>query len=581
MNTPDHSPDLREYIRVLRSRKYGVAAVTLLLVAATLAFSLRQTPIYEGEAKILVKPIQSPTPTASLPQAPNLVTERQLILSQAVAQTVASDLRITTSVDTLLKNVQVQVVTDSEILVVRYDDANPLTAAKLANGFASAYVAFRSHEALAQFQLAASAVQQQIDGIQERLSSLNQQIQKTSDPKARTTLESQRDTFVARLGVLQQRLLDLQSSGSAAEGSAQIVQRAEVPESPVSPNLIRNGILALLSGLALGIGFAFLRERLDDRVKSRDELERRLGAPVIAAVPKVGTWRKAEEPLLIMAADPKSPVSESYRTLGTNIQYLGSNQQLQILMITSAVGGEGKTTTAANLSVVLARAGRRVILVSADLRRSRVHTFFGLSNRVGLADILADSTQLADVLVDPGIDNLRIISGGPVPADPAALLAGQSAAWLLESLRELADFVILDAPPVLAVADASILAPLTDGTVFVTNAERSSRSAILHARDQLENAGARIIGAVYNNFDPSKSETYPYYLYYYQYDRPEGSSANGDRGKVLGRFGRRGIRSPAPQRVSAPQRVGPQLEHRGHLRQDPTEVDGTADKPAE
>jgi polysaccharide biosynthesis transport protein len=547
MSTAEHQPDLRDYIRILQTRKYGVAMVTLVLVGVTLLFSLRQTPIYEGQAKVLVKPIQSPTTSVSIPRAPNLVTERQLILSQSVAQNVRTDQHLAISVDTLLTKVGVDVVADSEILVVKYDDPNPITAARLANAFADAYVAFRSQQAVEQFQLAASATQKQIDGVLDGIRLIDRQLQRTSSTKVRTTLQSRRDSLTSRLGVLQQRIIDLNANASVAEGAAQVVQRAEVPRSPVSPNLLRNAALALLSGLALGVGFAFLRERLDDRVKSRQELERRLGAPVIAAVPKVTAWRKRGDAQLIVQSDPRSPVSESYRTLATNIQYPASRERLQVLMITSAMGGEGKTTTAANVSVVLAQSGRRVILVSADLRRSRLHSFFGISNRIGLSDVLVDYGKLEEAVLDPGIDNLRIISAGPVPADPAALLAGQNTVLLLDSLRDMADFVILDTPPVLAVADASILAPRTDSTVFVMNAEDSSRSAMLQARDQLENAGARIIGAVYNNFDPSKSGTYQSYYYYYQYYGAEGPSANGKAGKVLQRLGKRVRRSSAPE----------------------------------
>jgi succinoglycan biosynthesis transport protein ExoP len=323
--------------------------------------------------------------------------------------------------------------------------------------------------------------------------------------------------------------LDLQSNASVAQSSADIVQRAEFPKSPVSPNKIRNGILALFAGLALGIGLAFLRERLDDRIKTRHEVERRLGAPVLAAVPRASSWKRGSEARLVMRTEPKSPVSEAYRTLGTNIQYLSSQQPLKVIMITSALGGDGKSTTSANLAVVLAHAGKRVILVSADLRRPRIHQFFGLLNETGLANVLADATPTSKVTRDAGIPTLRVINAGPIPNDPAALLGSRQTADLIRSLRQLADFVIVDTPPVLAVADASILAPLVDGTVFVMDAERSSRSALAQARDQLENAGANIIGAVYSNFEPGQGAYYPYYDYYHEYysDEPDAQTNGG------------------------------------------------------
>lgn len=537
--TEQHPTDLREYIRVLRARKYEIAIVTVVLIATTMFFTFRQTPIYEGTTKILVRPVQNPTSSLSIAQQPNLDTERELVLSQTVAQKVKQDTHISRSVDGLLANVTVQVVTDTEVMAVKFQDPDPATAARLANAFATAYVSFRSDQALTQFQAAATAVQRRIDGVKDNLATLNRKIQAATDPAAKDELQAERDTFVAQLAVLEQRLLDLQSNASVAQGSAEIVQRAEPPRSPISPNKVRSGVLALFAGLALSTGLAFLRERLDDRMKSRQEVERRLGAPVLAAVPRAASWKRGADAHLVMRMDPKSPVSEAYRTLGTNIQYLASQQPLKVVMVTSSLGGDGKTTTSSNLAVVLAQSGKRVILVSADLRRPRLHEFFALPNYSGLSNILSESRPPAKVTQETGIPTLRIISAGPTPNDPAALLGSRQTEEFLRGLRQVADFVIIDAPPVLAVADASILAPLVDGTVFVMDAERSSRSALAQARDQLENAGANIIGAVYNNFQPGQSRYSPYYSYYYQYYSDEHDNAEGNGRKARKRRQRR------------------------------------------
>ena len=550
MAPEQHPQDLREYVRVLRARKLEVGVVTFVMVAVALLFSWRQTPVYQGKAKVLVKPIQNVAGTVQIPQAPNLDTERELILSQAVARQVQVDLGVATPVDTLLDHARVQVVTDTEILLVKYDDPSPKTAATLANAFATAYVNFRDMQAKAQFDAVAATVQTQIGEVQSRLTDLRRRIDATTDPAQKDSLQAERDTFVAELGVLQQRILDLRSNSSIGQSAAQIVQDADVPRSPISPNKVRDGLLALFAGLTLGVGFAFLRERLDDRVKSREELERRLAAPVLAAVPKVGGWRNRDEVQLIMKTDPKSPVSEAYRTLGTNIQYLASRHPLKVLMVTSSMGGDGKSTTSANLAVVLAQAGKRVILISADLRRPRLHQFFNLRNDLGLSNVLADGTALALVAKDPGIANLRVVGGGPIPHDPAALLGSRRASEFIQSIREVSDFVIIDTPPVLAVADASILAPMVDGTIFVMNAERSSRSAMTQTRNQLENAGANLIGAVYNNFDPNQSAAYSHYYhnYYYQYYGVSDGATNGN-GTTLKRLSRR-LKGSGPERSS-------------------------------
>jgi tyrosine-protein kinase len=531
--TEQHQPDLREYLTALRSRKLEVVLVTLVLVGVTLLLSFRQTKVYEARAKVLVRPLQTATTGSSVPQQPDLDTERELLVSQAVADEVRKDLRLSVSLKDLLEDLRVQVVTDTAVLQVAYDDPSPQEAARLANGFAHAYVSFRVHQAQSDFAAASEAVSTRIIDLQDQISKLTGQINATNDQVLRDSYQTRRDTLIVQLGVLNQRLLDLQANSSVSEsGAAQIIQTADVPGSPISPNPVRNGVLALMVGVALGVGFAFLRERLDDRLKTVHEAERRLGVPVLAAVPHVGKWRKLEETQLVMKEEPKSPVAESYRTLGTNIQYLGSQQPMNVIMVTSATGGDGKTTTAANLGMVLAHAGKRVILLSADLRRPRLHQFFGLTNGVGLSDALAGPTLLAGVVDDPGIDNLRVVNAGPMPNDPAALLGSSRMPEFLQALREVADFVIVDTPPVLAVADASILAPLVDGTIFVLDATRSKRSVTSQAREQLEKAGAKLVGSVYNNFDPTTAGRYPYYYdYYYQYSHytasPTQTNGNG------------------------------------------------------
>jgi tyrosine-protein kinase len=546
---PDQqSPDLRDYVRILLVRKYEIALVTGVVLIATMVFAFRQTPMYQGVAKVLVKPVQNPATSIAVGQQPNLDTERELVLSEAVARKVKEEENLSTSVGALLGHARVQVLTDTEVMEVKFVDPDPAAAARLANAFATAYVEFRSEQTIDQFQAAASSVQRRIDGIKENLAELNQEIQETKDISSKATLQAQRDALVASLGVLQERLLEVQSNASVVQGGAQIVQRAAEPRAPVSPNKTRDGVLALLVGLGLGIGLAFLRERLDDRIKTRQEIERRLGAPVIAVVPRIGSWRRNGGAQLVMRSDPRSPVAEAYRTLATNILYTASQEPIKVLMVTSSLGGDGKSTTSSNLAVALARAGKRVIVVSADLRKPRLNEFFGLVNDLGTSNLLSDSIRLARVTRDPGIPNLRVIGSGPTPADPAALLGGPRAVELIRSVRDVSDFVIIDSPPVLAVADASILAPLVDGVVFVVNAEQAGRSALIQARDQMEHAGARIIGAVYNNFDLKHGSSYAYYGYYEQ-DRGDGRRSRRDYMANLGEQ----LRDPSgPTSTAAP-----------------------------
>jgi capsular exopolysaccharide synthesis family protein len=271
-----------------------------------------------------------------------------------------------------------------------------------------------------------------------------------------------------------------------------------------------------------------------------------VGAQVIAAIPHVSNWRRNKDAMLVMRSDPKSPVAEAYRTLATNIQYLASRRPLSSIMVTSAMGSEGKTTTASNLAVALAQTGGRVLLVSADVRRPRLHEFFHIARSPGLTNLLRGEAHLSDVAQDVGRSNLKVVAAGPTPSNPAELLTGGRAAEVLRMMREVADFVILDAPPTLAVADASILAPLVDGTLCIVGAERSSRSTLGQIRTQLDNVGADVIGVVYNNFDPNKAAAYPYaYTYYREYYADDPKATNGHATAQRKKDLRRARREPA------------------------------------
>jgi len=242
---------------------------------------------------------------------------------------------------------------------------------------------------------------------------------------------------------------------------------------------------------------------------------------------------------------PKSAVSEAYRTLRTSVMFSALQKGGKTIMVVSATAGEGKTTTAANLAVSLADAGKRVILVSADLRKPRVHRFFGLENTVGLSNVLAGEVKPWEALQDPKVDNLRVMASGGIPARPAELLQSEQMGELIVELREVADFVILDTAPILLVTDALALAPLVDGVVFIADSQGTTRGAVAHARENLEQVNAPILGAALNNFDPSKGRSY-YYPYYYPYRSRYGRYSYG------GRYGYGEVYGPAPTNGGKP-----------------------------
>jgi capsular exopolysaccharide synthesis family protein len=505
---PQKPPDLGDYLRILRSRKLEIATVALFIFSSVMVFTFRQTPIYTSEASVLVKGVPSAGTPAGPIVEPNLETEKNLVLqSRDIARAVQARVGPSPFIGRDAGTLSVDVVLDTELLAIRYSHPDPRVASRVAQAYALAYVDFRTQQAVGEFTALATATQSRIDELQSRLAELRGQIQSASDPSVREGLEIESARLSVQLGGLEQRLLDLASGQSVAQDSALLVRPAGIPTSPSSPDRARNGLIGLAAGLVIGVTVALVRERLDDRLKSRVELERRLGAPVLAAVPKVTAGRKNADPgpLLLLPYDD-SPITEAYRFLATNLSHVAAQEQLKIVMVTSARRGEGKTTTSCNLAMTIARRGRRVVLVSADLRRPHLDDLFGSGDEPGLSDLLSHSlplTALTSVMTEP-IPNLSLIAAGNVLTDPAGLFEIQRLEQFMNVLRNRkADIVIVDAPPVLGLADTSALAPLVDGTIFVLDPSQSGRSTLSQARAQLNRAGARILGIVYNNFDPS------------------------------------------------------------------------------
>jgi non-specific protein-tyrosine kinase len=262
---------------------------------------------------------------------------------------------------------------------------------------------------------------------------------------------------------------------------------------------------------------------LDDRFNRREDAEQTLQAPVLATVPRFPRANRQGSALLMSHSDPHSLPSEFYRTLRTNLDFIASQRGARSLLVTSPSPFDGKTVTSANLSVALAEAGLRVILVSADLRRPALGPIFGYEAGEGLSTLLEGKTQdLWSLVVDPGIPNLRILPSGPVPSRPAELLASPRLPEILNALRDSSDYVIFDSPPTLLVADTATLASRVDATVLVIDPGRTRRSESIRARQQIERAGGTVIGVVLNSVESQATS----YHYYAPTDGAEGNGAD-------------------------------------------------------
>ena len=510
-------PDLRQALAVVWLRKWSILAITLLTVGVALLLSSRQPPIYESQTRILITPVTGIGTDSVEIQEPNLATEAELIQSVSVAEIVAENLEIAGPPRELLGNLSVDQPSDTEILEVAYRHPEPVIAQRRATAFARAYIEYRTRTVIEAIQQSAGAIEGQIDVYSRQLDGIESQLDGMSetDPR-RDNLET--EVSFIRMQILQLHLDAVGLVSLPEEVSVgRVIQPAATPGSPVSPNHVVNGLFGLFAGLGLGTGIAFLRDRLSERLRSSEEAETYLEAPVLAAIPRVTSWRRRKEPFLVTAVQWRSPAAEGYRVLRTNVLSAASALGVKSIAVTSPHAGEGKSATVANLGVVLARAGKRVTLVSGDLRRPRLHGFFKRDAQPGLIEVLAGRITLAAALqevtlpthgFDTSTASLRLLPSGRVPDDPTELITSEAMGRVLRELEDMSDIVLIDLPPVLPVTDALVVAALTKNVLLVIGPKANTRPAIASARQQLDRAGARILGGVLNGPDPSMTQNY-------------------------------------------------------------------------
>lgn len=217
---------------------------------------------------------------------------------------------------------------------------------------------------------------------------------------------------------------------------------------------------------------------------------------------------------LITVTQPKSPVAEQYRTIRTNIEFMAVDQEIQAILVTSATQGEGKSTTSSNLAVAYAQQGKKVLIIDTDMRRPTVHYTFKVANGLGLSSLLTRQAEKEKAILPTKVDNLSILTAGPIPPNPAELLSSRAMEHLVSQLRADFDVIIFDAPPLLQVADSRITSKLTDGVVLVVGCTTSDRQRVLKAKEQLELAEAKILGVVLNRRELTDDSAYQYYYSY-------------------------------------------------------------------
>lgn len=314
-----------------------------------------------------------------------------------------------------------------------------------------------------------------------------------------------------------EQLMAVNVASNVGTNNISIIDTASVPTKKFKPSLKTNLGFGLLLGLLLGMGFAFLREFVDDSVKNSQLLEQATGLPVLSQLPE--TKNLGPKKLALQTAlEPRSPLAEAIRSLRTSLRFSTRNGAPKSIFITSSSAGEGKSTIALNLATAYAQAGSSVLLIDADLRNPSIHQLLELNNVEGLTNYLATTeTKSGDVTQSCMIKNLNVITSGPIPPDPVELLSGSKMAELIENANDIYDHIIIDGPPVLGLADSQVLGNLTEATIVTVEASKTRKTALLDSLQRLERANANMIGTVLNR--NSRSANPDYNQEYYSYAR--------------------------------------------------------------
>ncbi|MBO0678998.1 polysaccharide biosynthesis tyrosine autokinase [Mycolicibacterium sp. S2-37] len=459
---------LQEFVKLLRSRWITVCVVIAVSVLGALAVSLLTTPLYQASTRLFV----STTAGSSLSDAyqgnrfsqERVISYSELLMGETLAQRTINKLDLDMSAAELKEHVQASAKADTVLITVDVLDESPVQARDIAN-----------------------------------------------------TLS---DEFVALV-----RELETPEDGARADARVVVEQRASIPSQPVVPKTARNIGIGLALGIVLGIGLAVVRDLLDNTVKGREDLEGITRSGIVGTIPLDKERRRS--PAISFEHD-NSAIAEAFRKLRTNLQFLSVDNPPRVIVVTSSVPAEGKSTTAINIALALAEAEHNVVLVDGDMRRATLAKYLGLVEPVGFSTVLSGRATLSEALQKTSFPGLTVLAAGAIPPNPSELLGSQAAKNLLGDLRTQFDYVIVDSTPLLAVTDAALLAAGADGVLIMARFGHTRREQLIHAVENLKSVGAPLLGAVFTLTPSRGNGSYSYGYGYYG----EGSTPQSTRSEM-------------------------------------------------
>lgn len=542
--------ELLEYIRIFRRWVWLIFLVAF--VAGGTGFITRssQQPLYQAQTQIIIGSIlQNPNPDTSDIRAPVdlTATYSQIIRTDTIMQATINALNLPLSVRELKAIISTRTVTDTSLLVVTVTYADPILAADIANELAHQLIVKSpsnlTPEQAAQIDIANTQIAtltRQMDILLAQLEQIDTQLKDLApDSVDRSRLEEQRTTLVDQLNQATANIAQFTDTIARYQqrtGVLEIIEPATIPNNPIGASAFRSMLLYAMVGGMLAAGVVLLIEYLNDTLRTADEVAQSLGIPLVGVISHFkGANNKSHPRRLISNSAAWSQSAEEYRNLRTNLRFVGSNTEPQVLLVTSPGPQDGKSVTISNLAVSMAMANLRVLLIDADLRRPMLHTIFELNNEVGFTTLLPKNPQNGDIddtkdhswkqcLQDPGIPNLRVITSGFLPDNPSELLGSMAVKrWLDAFHKQLGiDVILFDTPPCLVVTDSVVLTTTVNAqAILVIRANTTHRNAALKAKDRFSSVGLEFTGVVLNGADPREEDYYGYGYYYTNYYRSD------------------------------------------------------------